>query len=85
VQFWALQYKRDRNLLESVQHRTTNKIKGLEHHLYEERPRELGLFTLQKRRLVFNVYKYLMKGMKKRELDSSQWCPVIWQEAIDTN
>ena len=42
-------------------------IKGLEHLLYEEMLRELGLFSLEKRKLrrIFNVYKYLMEGSKK--------------------
>lgn len=42
-------------------------IKGLEHLLYEETLTELGLFSLEKRKLrrIFNVYKYLMEGSKK--------------------
>jgi len=48
----------DMDIWETVQGRATRIMKELEHLTYEERPRELRLFILEKRRLrgIFLIY-----------------------------
>ncbi|PKU44396.1 hypothetical protein llap_5339 [Limosa lapponica baueri] len=68
IQFWGPQHMKDMDLLEQVQRRATEMVKGLEHLSYKDRLRELGLFNLEKKWLwgdLIVAFQYLKGAYKK--------------------
>ena len=63
IQMWSPQYRRDMDLIECVQRRATKTICGVQHLFCDDRLRELGLFSLENRRLQGDLvvpFQYLM-------------------------
>jgi len=88
VQFWASQFKKDRELLGGVQQRATKMTKGREYLLYKERLRDLALFSLDKRRwsgILLMLISTKMAGVEWMAPGSFQWCPATGQVTMGTN
>ena len=71
MQFWSPQFWKDIDAIVSVQRRATRLIPGLARLSYEERLKETGFYSLERRRLrgdMIEMFK-IMKGKDKISVD----------------
>lgn len=69
-------------LLERVQQKNMTMIKGVEHPVYENSLRELGLFSLEKRKLLGDLiaaFQQLKGAYKRAGRDSGSGCVMTGQ------
>lgn len=84
VQFWLTQHKKDSEELEEVQRRVTKIVRDLEAKPYKGHLEELGLLSLQNRRLwgvMIAIFQY-MKGCHRAE--SVDFLPVASKSKVRT-
>ena len=71
MQFWSPQFRKDIDAIEKVQRGATRLIPGLVRLSYEERLKERGLYSVERRRLrgdIIEMFK-IMKGIDKISAD----------------
>ena len=68
IQIWSPQYRRDMDLSECIQRSATKMMQRMEPLSYEDRLSELGLFSLEERRLQGDLtvaFQYLKESYRK--------------------
>lgn len=77
--FWTPHFKKDVAILERIQWRATKMVRGMENLIYKKKMKQLGWFSLEKRRLrrhlirVLNYLKGNNKGDRDRQFPVSIW------------
>ena len=71
IQMGSPQYRRDVDPFECVQRKTAKMIQGMEHLSCEDRLKELGLFSMEKRRLQrdLKAARQYLKGSYRKDGD----------------
>ena len=79
MQAWSPHLVKDKDYLEQIQRRATKLVKGFKKLTYEDRLKQLGIYSLEKRGLrgdVIEVYKIL---------NDKAWTKPFSQPALDTH